>query len=67
MTERLLRRNEVEARCGIARSTIYDMMANGTFPKPVKLGARAVAWPESEITSWLEQRIAQRDECELPS
>jgi prophage regulatory protein len=37
------------------------MMAEGTFPKPVKLGARAVAWVESEVEEWILARIEERD------
>lgn len=51
--DRLLRREEVEARCGIARTTIYRLMREGRFPEPVKVGERAVRWPESEIKGWL--------------
>lgn len=58
MTDKLLRRPEVEKRTGIARSTLYDWMAKGDFPKPVKLGVRLVAWRESDINSWLESREA---------
>ncbi len=61
MTERTLRRCDVEARTGLSRSTLYAMMAQGTFPKPVRLGARAVGWPETEIAAWLESRKAERD------
>lgn len=53
---KLLRRSEVEARCGIGRSTIYDWMKRGHFPNPVKLGSRLVAWRESDIVAWLESR-----------
>ncbi|MEE2749373.1 MAG: AlpA family phage regulatory protein [Pseudomonadota bacterium] len=34
------------------------MIHEGTFPAPVKLGARASAWIESEINEWIESRIA---------
>ena len=54
------RRPEVEAKTGLSRSTIYEKMKSGTFPKPVKLGPRAVGWLESDIDAWLEERIAQR-------
>jgi prophage regulatory protein len=57
MTERILRRPEVEARTGLSRSTLYAQMAEGTFPKPVRLGKRAVGWAESTIFEWLESRI----------
>jgi len=32
------------------------MMADGAFPRPVKLGKRAVGWRASDITAWLESR-----------
>jgi prophage regulatory protein len=60
MPERILRRPEVETRTGLSRSTIYDAMARGDFPQPIKLGLRAVGWSETEITEWLDRRKAQR-------
>lgn len=55
--DRMLRRKEVEAITGRSRSAIYEGMAAGTFPKPVKIGARAVAWPESVIRNWIAERM----------
>lgn len=56
---KILRRYEVEARCGLRRSTIYLKMSLNQFPKQVTLGnGRAVGWVESEITNWLEQQVA---------
>ena len=58
MTEndRLMRREEVETRCGIACTTIYRLMRTGQFPTPIKIGPRAVRWPASEIEAWLAGR-----------
>lgn len=56
MADRILRRPEVETRTGLSRSTLYAMMAEGTFPKPVRLGKRAVGWTESAIVRWVESR-----------
>lgn len=56
MTNRLLRRQEVERRTGLATTTIYRKMREGSFPEPVKVGARAVRWPASEIEAWLADR-----------
>ena len=59
MTERLIRRPDVEAMTGLARSSIYAKIAEGEFPAPVKIGARAVAWPESDIQEWVANRIEE--------
>jgi len=56
---RLLRLPTVIERCGIGRSLIYRKIAEGTFPKPIRLGGRAVAWPEAEVTGWIVRRIAE--------
>ena len=55
-TNRILRRPDVEHLVGLKRSSIYDMMAKGLFPKPVKLSVRAVGWREDDILEWLEAR-----------
>lgn len=56
MAETLIRRPEVEARTGLSRSTIYEWMKRGDFPRPVKLGTRLVAWRESDLANWLKSR-----------
>lgn len=60
-SETLLPRREVERRVGLGRSAIYERMANGTFPKPVKLGTSS-CWVESEVAEWIAARIAERDQ-----
>ena len=52
----VLRRAQVEAATGLGRSTIYAMMADGTFPAPVRLRRRAVGWRQSAIRAWLDAR-----------
>ena len=59
-TPEIKRRPEVEAKTGLSRSTIYEKMKNGTFPKPVKLGPRAVGWLATEVDAWISERISQR-------
>ena len=56
MTVRIYRRPDVEKLVGLSRSTLYAMMAEGSFPKPVKLGKRAVGWREADVLDWLESR-----------
>jgi prophage regulatory protein len=57
----LLRLPEVISRTGRSRSRIYADVQTGQFPKPINIGPRAVAWVESEIDAWVEQRIAERE------
>ena len=56
MRDQLLTRLEVEKRCRIARTTIYRLMRCGQFPEPIRIGPRAVRWPQSEIEAWLAAR-----------
>ena len=52
-----LRRKQVESRIGLLRSTIYQYVKDGVFPKPVPLGPRAVGWLESEVSEWIAGRV----------
>ena len=54
--DKILRLPEVKTRTGIARSTIYKLIAAGDFPPPVSLGARAVGWLESDVNQWIASR-----------
>ncbi|MDF1644881.1 MAG: AlpA family transcriptional regulator [Pseudomonadales bacterium] len=57
---RLLRKSSVRELTGISDSHMYQLIAEGKFPAPIKLvkGGRASAWVESEILEWIDQRIA---------
>ena len=59
MEPQILRLNDVKAKTGLSRSTIYLRMAEGTFPKKISLGPRAVGWINSEVIEWIEQRIGE--------
>lgn len=53
----ILRLPQVCKVTGLCRSSIYQMEAEGRFPRRVKIGARSVGWIESELQIWLRQRI----------
>lgn len=53
----ILRRRQVEERTGLPRSTIYDQMKKGNFPKPISLGARSVGWLSRDIDAWIDLQI----------
>jgi prophage regulatory protein len=64
--QRFLRRPDVQRVTGLPCSTLYEMMSDGRFPKPVPLGGQKVAWIESEIIDWQKRRIAERDSPPTP-
>ena len=55
--ERLLRMKEVLIRTGFSRSAIYQKIAEGSFPRQIKIGARAAAWLESDIDTWISEKV----------
>jgi prophage regulatory protein len=55
----LLRLPSVEAKTGLSKSEIYRRIKLGTFPQPIKLGARAVAWPMAALDAWVNSLIQQ--------
>jgi len=56
--DRFLRWPEVKQRIGYSRSQIHLLIKQGSFPAPVKLGARASAWLQSSIDEWISGRVA---------
>ena len=54
MLPQIIRRKDIEERLKISRSSIYAMMSQGEFPKPVRLGRRAVGWKSTDIEKWLQ-------------
>jgi prophage regulatory protein len=61
---RFLRLSEVRRRVPYGRASIYRLIAAGQFPRPYSLGARAVAWLESDIDAWIESRIDKQQQAE---
>ena len=51
----------------MSRSSIYKMMQNGEFPRPVRIGPAAVRWRASDITAWVESQPVARGEFDAPS
>lgn len=54
--EQLLRLEAVERISGLKKSSIYAGVKSNTFPSPVRLSARAVAWRESDLVRWQASR-----------
>lgn len=56
MRNKVLRLPDVLKAVCLSRSTLYLMVSEGRFPRPIKLGGRAVAWRESDVDAWLASR-----------
>lgn len=54
-----IRLSEVQLRTGYSKAWIYRLIKESRFPKSVKIGSRAIAFIESEVNDWIEQRIAE--------
>jgi prophage regulatory protein len=64
MPRKILRLPIVLDRTGLSRSTVYQRVTEGKFPRPVSLGARAVGWIETEVEEWITGQIeASRELC----
>lgn len=59
MSKTLIRMPEVMRRTGYGKAWIYHLLKENRFPKSVKIGVRAIAFVESEIDEWINQRIAE--------
>ncbi|MFO1160078.1 MAG: AlpA family phage regulatory protein [Reyranellaceae bacterium] len=57
---RLIRLPEVRRLTGLSTPTLYRQLGTGTFPAPVKIGARAVAWRLSDVIDFIEEREPTR-------
>lgn len=58
MEKQFVRMNQVIIMIGLSRSTIYNMMNQGDFPKGRLISARARGWLRSDIDSWMNSRIS---------
>ncbi|WP_083280375.1 helix-turn-helix transcriptional regulator [Pseudomonas citronellolis] len=58
---KILRLNVAIDTTGLARSTIYKLIGEGGFPRPIPLVGRSVGWVESEVHEWIKSRVAQRE------
>ncbi|WP_221385026.1 helix-turn-helix transcriptional regulator [Sulfitobacter undariae] len=56
---------DVCAATGMKRPTLYEHMAKGLFPRPIKLGPKLATWPQAEVARMNAARIAGKDEEEI--
>lgn len=59
MSQTLIRMTDAMRRTGYGKAWIYRLISQDKFPKPVKIGSRSIAFVESEVDEWINQRIAE--------
>jgi|TARA_B110000902_G_scaffold207514_1_gene236534 prophage regulatory protein len=56
LSDTYLKRQQLEAKFGVSRATIYRWTKAGTFPAAIHLGANMVRWKSSQVEAWLAER-----------
>ena len=64
-TTTIWRLPEVLRQTGLSRSTIYEMISRGEFPRQVKLGRRAVGWIANDVDEWIHSKVVCQQEYDL--
>lgn len=59
--ETLLRLPDVEKIVGLKKSKLYNLINDGSFPKPIHLGKRSVRWKASTVYAWVNGLTAQEE------
>jgi len=62
MNNKILKLANVIEITGKCRSSVYQQISEGTFPKQINLGPKSVGWIHAEIQEWIESRIKARDD-----
>lgn len=56
---RIIKLPEVQSLTALSRSSVYQKMKDGEFPKSIPLGTRAVGWRYSDVTGWIDQQAKE--------
>ena len=56
MNSQILRRPQVQERTGLSQASIYRLIRLGRFPRPIRIGVRAVGWRQEELEEWIKER-----------
>ena len=59
VTDRLLRMAEVIEITTLSRTTLYRLLGESKFPRPVMLSEHSPRWRESDIQAWISEKQQQ--------
>ena len=57
MPHTLLRPKDVAKKIGVSLSHLYQLVASGQFPQPIKLRERISVFIEAEVDEWIQKRV----------
>lgn len=57
--DKIIRLPDVLAAVGLKKSAIYKKIKAGEFPAPIKLGAHASGWLESDVQAWIRKQAGR--------
>lgn len=57
--DRMVRSHEVRRITGTSNAALHRMIQCGSFPKPIRIGTRLRAWPETQVREWIVAREAE--------
>jgi prophage regulatory protein len=59
LARKIWRLPDVLEQTGLSRSTIYEMISQGEFPRQINLGPRAVGWVSDDVLDWIDFKIRE--------
>lgn len=65
--QNFLRITQVMEKTGIARSTLWMMVKENKFPKPIKISQRITVWKETDIDNWIEEICSDEYQFKMSS
>jgi prophage regulatory protein len=65
--QKFLRLPTVQEKFGLSRSSIYKLISDGLFPKPIPIGTRSVGWLDEEVETIFSARISGKNHDEIKS
>lgn len=54
----LISAREVLKRVQRSKAWLYKQISKDAFPRPVKIGTRAISFIESEVNLWIKEQIS---------
>ena len=54
---KILRMKDVVEKTGFSKSWIYELIKQGNFPNPKKIGSRTIGFNSADVDAWIIERL----------